>query len=37
MRAGEEGYVRLGRGLNQPEGLCGINMGPSYPSISNFK
>jgi len=29
---GEEGYIRLGRGLDSPRGLCGINEQPSWPT-----
>lgn len=29
---GEDGYLRIGRGLNAPKGLCGINMQPSWPT-----
>uniref|UniRef100_A0A9I9CZ95 Vignain n=1 Tax=Cucumis melo TaxID=3656 RepID=A0A9I9CZ95_CUCME len=28
---GEDGYVRMKRGVEQPEGLCGIAMEASYP------
>ncbi|KAL9267355.1 putative NAD(P)H dehydrogenase (quinone) FQR1-like 1 [Drosera capensis] len=29
---GEQGYIRMQRGLNSPQGLCGINMEASYPN-----
>lgn len=29
---GEEGYIRMRRGVNAPEGLCGIAMMASYPT-----
>ena len=29
---GEEGYIRLGRGLDAPRGLCGIAEQPSWPT-----
>lgn len=28
---GEQGYVRMQRGINEPEGLCGLAMEASYP------
>jgi C1A family cysteine protease len=28
---GDEGYIKIGRGLQSPYGLCGINMYPVYP------
>lgn len=28
---GEQGYIRMQRGLNAPEGLCGLAMDASYP------
>ncbi|KAM7263986.1 hypothetical protein ACFE04_001669 [Oxalis oulophora] len=30
---GEEGYMRIQRGVDAAEGLCGIAMYPSYPTI----
>ncbi|GAB2231483.1 hypothetical protein Drorol1_Dr00010491 [Drosera rotundifolia] len=30
---GEQGYIRMQRGLNSPQGLCGINMMASYPLV----
>ncbi|KAL9273129.1 Senescence-specific cysteine protease SAG39-like protein [Drosera capensis] len=30
---GEQGYIRMQRGLNGPQGLCGINMDASYPIV----
>ncbi|MCO5607889.1 hypothetical protein L7F22_062091 [Adiantum nelumboides] len=30
---GEAGYVRMQRGSNDPDGLCGINMEPSFPIV----
>lgn len=29
---GEEGYIRMQRDVDAPEGLCGIAMQPSYPT-----
>ena len=29
---GEEGYIRMQRGVNSEEGLCGIAMQASYPT-----
>ncbi|CAM8956913.1 unnamed protein product [Rhodiola kirilowii] len=29
---GEEGYIRMQRGIDAAEGLCGIAMEPSYPT-----
>lgn len=28
---GEQGYIRMQRMMDEPEGLCGIAMEPSYP------
>jgi C1A family cysteine protease len=28
---GENGYIRMGRGMQQPYGQCGVAMQPSYP------
>ncbi|GAB2231601.1 hypothetical protein Droror1_Dr00010619 [Drosera rotundifolia] len=28
---GEQGYIRMQRGISDPQGLCGIAMDPSYP------
>lgn len=28
---GEQGYIRMQRGINAPEGLCGLAMDASYP------
>ncbi|GAB2226979.1 hypothetical protein Droror1_Dr00008778 [Drosera rotundifolia] len=30
---GEQGYIRMQRGLNSLQGLCGINMDASYPIV----
>ncbi|PIM98523.1 Cysteine proteinase Cathepsin L [Handroanthus impetiginosus] len=32
---GENGYMRLQRDVDAPEGLCGVAMHPSYPVITN--
>ncbi|KAK7301427.1 hypothetical protein RJT34_12291 [Clitoria ternatea] len=33
---GEGGYMKLRRGLaNQPNGVCGVNTSPSYPTINS--
>ncbi|KAI7743792.1 hypothetical protein M8C21_004837 [Ambrosia artemisiifolia] len=32
---GEDGYIRLQRGVPEPMGLCGINVLPSYPVKSS--
>ena len=28
---GDQGYMHLKRGVNAPDGLCGVNMQPTYP------
>ena len=30
---GEEGYIRMKRGIDAKEGICGIAMGASYPIV----
>jgi aminopeptidase C len=30
---GENGYIRLERNINDPRGLCGIAMDPSFPIV----
>ena len=33
---GENGYIRMARGIEDPEGQCGIAMDPSYPIIRDL-
>ena len=33
---GEQGYMRMVKGIENPEGQCGIAMDPSYPVIKNI-
>ena len=33
---GENGYIRILRGIENPEGLCGIAMDASYPMINKY-